>query len=1214
MPTSNSLCLTRLPVEILLDIYHQLDLESILALSATHTSFLDLFTQRQASILLPVLAREFSPFDELLQVYTASRDDLHSSGQPYAPRRVVFRRQPEDTGFILAPRIETLPESAGDSRDGFTPVVKPRRVVPSAASTTKTIVLTDKDMKSLVKHCRLVRKWEEMFPQMRWFHEPENCRTLRPHEAERFRRALYRWWLYGFYFHGDFPRPRPGLPEPYVNDIRTSQMRYHSTSELLELMDLVEAMKDVVLHYLCPRLDPNQQHNTFDMPLIESVDRPQSLLTGWNDQGRWSRIVKTYSKLGPRELLYFFENIYSYPRNRLITEVQLQYPNFTHDQESLQIAIRCALDERSWLDNMPSLAEDSAGGIIDFDDERDAERLVFGGDASPDGSLPPGRRFTNSFSRYSPRGDDGSYLEEPQRQAWMDGRCASTRFYALAALGVFLCRDTCASRHQELVVLGEGRFDTSLAKGWLAGDLSCRSSGQPCVLLENGEDHPMNDADAPRGSTEGANDVDDDETASDDGSYEEDSDPEPQSLALSQLKRRGLLPTGCCYDDRMKLHMNADFSPNTHHPEDPRRIHEIFKAFKKMGLVYTGPASELPRIIRECPTRYMWRIPTRPATREEICLAHSPDHLAWVEKLDTYSTAELRELTKKYDQGRESLYVGSMSYPAALLSAGGAIETCKKVVTGQVKNAFAVIRPPGHHAEFDAPMGFCFFNNVPVAVRVCQQDYPELCRKVLILDWDVHHGNGVQNIFYQDPNVLYISLHVYQNGTFYPGQPPNPMTPDGGIQNCGSGPGLGKNVNIGWHDQGMGDGEYMAAFQKIVMPIAKEFNPDLVVVSAGFDAADGDELGGCFVSPGCYAHMTHMLMSLADGKVSVCLEGGYNLKAISVSAVAVARTLMGEPPPKMEIPKLNRDAAHMLGKVQAHQAPYWECMRPGIVNVPEVQGLNANRLHDVIRNAQRQVLQSKHNMVPLYVQREQLYKSFENQVLVTPNLHDARKILVIIHDPPRLLAQPDLIDTSLESHNSWVVDGVTDYIDWAVSRKFGVMDVNVPAYITHEEDSDAFIPGFNERALQEQIQSLICYLWDNYLQLYDADEIFLMGIGNAYLGVKVLLMNRDCKSRISGVVNFVTGNLRPVKSDADGDLSSWYKENSRVYVAGDHACWSDHELTRKVHKRRFGTVVRSPMLGLNNMMQNHAEEAQEWIMARVSGSSDGDTTEEDKTS
>ncbi len=179
------------------------------------------------------------------------------------------------------------------------------------------------------------------------------------------------------------------------------------------------------------------------------------------------------------------------------------------------------------------------------------------------------------------------------------------------------------------------------------------------------------------------------------------------------------------------------------------------------------------------------------------------------------------------------------------------------------------------------------------------------------------------------------------------------MIADGGMEHCGLGVGLGKNINIGWHEQGMGDGEYMAAFQKIVMPIAHEFNPDLVIISAGFDAAAGDELGGCFVTPACYAHMTHMLMSLAGGKVAVCLEGGYDLDAISQSALAVARTLMGEPPPKMELSKINREAAKVLAKAQAYQAPYWECMRPGIVDVQDMQARGSARLHDVVRTAQR---------------------------------------------------------------------------------------------------------------------------------------------------------------------------------------------------------------------------------------------------------------------
>lgn len=467
----------------------------------------------------------------------------------------------------------------------------------------------------------------------------------------------------------------------------------------------------------------------------------------------------------------------------------------------------------------------------------------------------------------------------------------------------------------------------------------------------------------------------------------------------NQNARRGQLPTGVCYDDRMKLHANADFGGKPHHPEDPGRIEHIFRKFKKAGLIFMGTAAEAVEAKRKNPTAFMWRIPSREATKEEICLVHLPQHYAWVQDLSKMSTEELRRITMVMDAGRESIYVGSMTYEAALISAGGAIETCKAVVSGDVKNAFAVIRPPGHHAEYDCAMGFCMFNNVPIAAKTCQRDYAADCRKVLILDWDVHHGNGIQNIFYTDPNVLYISIHVYQNGHFYPGQPDNPNIPDGGLDKCGSEAGVGKNVNIGWHDQGMGDGEYMAAFQRIVMPIAQEFDPDLVIISAGFDAAEGDELGGCFVTPQCYAHMTHMLMSLANGKVAVCLEGGYNLNAISNSALAVARTLMGEPPPRMTLPNINKEAHKILDKVRAYQAPFWECMRTGILDVPEMTRNEGKRLNDVLRTYQAVNFAEKYDMYPLFIQREALFRTYESQVLVSADIEVARNVLVIIHDP-----------------------------------------------------------------------------------------------------------------------------------------------------------------------------------------------------------------------
>jgi histone deacetylase 6 len=163
----------------------------------------------------------------------------------------------------------------------------------------------------------------------------------------------------------------------------------------------------------------------------------------------------------------------------------------------------------------------------------------------------------------------------------------------------------------------------------------------------------------------------------------------------------------------------------------------------------------------------------------------------------------------------------------------------------------------------------------------------------------------------------------------------------------------------------------------------------------------------------------------------------------------------------------------------------------------------------------------------------------------------------------------------------------------------------------------------------------MCYIWDNYLQLYDSvEDIFLMGVGNAYLGIKMLLINRrmfrhppnpsqnnlttnqppptvDVKSRVAGVVNFVNGSLRPVKSDVDSDLSSWYKEHSQVYVANDHACWSDPDLTRKVMKRRFGNVIRAQVNGLTPMMAEHFADVQQFVMERVGEEGEGDETEDE---
>ena len=426
--------------------------------------------------------------------------------------------------------------------------------------------------------------------------------------------------------------------------------------------------------------------------------------------------------------------------------------------------------------------------------------------------------------------------------------------------------------------------------------------------------------------------------------------------------------TGLVYDVRMRFHVEPIPEENDMHPEDPRRIYVVYRELVDAGLV-DDPTSEA------LPGDYVCgRIDARFATRAEVCAVHSERLFDWVMGLADDAWTE--ERLDKQGKTMDSVYLSKNTPMCALLSAGGAIEACRAVMYNQVRNALAVIRPPGHHAEHDQAMGFCFFNNVPIAAKACQEEFGDACRKILILDWDVHHGNGVQNTFYDDPNVLYISLHVSQDGAFYPiGQEKNHL-------HCGRGAGEGKNINIPWKTAGMGDGDYLYAFQQIVMPIAQDFDPDLVLVSAGFDAAEGDMIGGCHVSPAGYAHMTHMLMSLADGKVVVCMEGGYNLRSIAISALAVTRTLMGERPDRLTSTRPSPGGVDTVKQVLRQQSQYWPCLYPRDP-AQRLKQLKGERMHDLIRDWQANTLFRSHSMYPLFIARSKISRSFENQVLAT---------------------------------------------------------------------------------------------------------------------------------------------------------------------------------------------------------------------------------------
>jgi len=262
---------------------------------------------------------------------------------------------------------------------------------------------------------------------------------------------------------------------------------------------------------------------------------------------------------------------------------------------------------------------------------------------------------------------------------------------------------------------------------------------------------------------------------------------------------------------------------------------------------------------------------------------------------------------------------------AARFAVGTVVELVRKIANNQLQNGFGIVRPPGHHAESEEAMGFCYFNTVAIAAKQLLR-LPEM-KKILIVDWAIHHGNGTQKAFYEDPRVLYISIHRHDNGNFYPGT--------GSSVECGSGLGLGTNINIAWSgglEPPMGDAEYLAAFRAVVMPIAREFDPDFILVSAGFDAARGHEhpIGGYTVSPACFAYLTHQLLSLASGKLALVLEGGYSLDVLCDSAEQCCRALMGQQLEKISHCELARPPSHnaveTLQKTLAIQSQYWSCI------------------------------------------------------------------------------------------------------------------------------------------------------------------------------------------------------------------------------------------------------------------------------------------------
>ncbi len=269
------------------------------------------------------------------------------------------------------------------------------------------------------------------------------------------------------------------------------------------------------------------------------------------------------------------------------------------------------------------------------------------------------------------------------------------------------------------------------------------------------------------------------------------------------------------------------------------------------------------------------RIDPRPATEEELLRFHTPEHVDNVRTLSAGAGGEGID---------GSTVIGKGSYEVALLSAGGVIAAVDAVLDGRVDNAYALVRPPGHHALADAAMGFCLFGNAAVAIHHARQ--VRGLERVAIVDWDVHHGNGTQAAFYADPTVLTISLH--QDNCFPPGS--------GAVEERGEGAGEGYNLNVPL-PPGSGDGAYLAAFDRVVLPALERFAPELILVASGLDASAMDPLGRMMVSPDGYAGLTDRMLDaagrLCDGRLVMSHEGGYSAELAPFCALAILERMSG---------------------------------------------------------------------------------------------------------------------------------------------------------------------------------------------------------------------------------------------------------------------------------------------------------------------------------
>jgi acetoin utilization deacetylase AcuC-like enzyme len=318
------------------------------------------------------------------------------------------------------------------------------------------------------------------------------------------------------------------------------------------------------------------------------------------------------------------------------------------------------------------------------------------------------------------------------------------------------------------------------------------------------------------------------------------------------------------------------------HPENARRLERILQTLEERGLLARLRLLE-----------------PRPATQDELLRVHTERHIADVKRVAERGGGHMDMDT----------YVSPRSFEAALMAAGGVTRAVEGVLSGEIANAFALVRPPGHHATPGRAMGFCLFNNAAVAARAALAE--EGIDRVFIADFDVHHGNGTQDSFADDPDVFYFSTHQYP---YYPGT--------GAMGEMGRGAGAGTLLNVPL-PTGVGDHGYAQIFSDLVWPLAERFNPDLVLVSAGYDGHWTDPLAHMNLSLTGYAHVQRELVRMADqlceGRIVFTLEGGYQLEALAYGVSNACHALLGEDTvvdPLGPSPRLERSLGTLIEDLQ----------------------------------------------------------------------------------------------------------------------------------------------------------------------------------------------------------------------------------------------------------------------------------------------------------